>query len=138
MFSDGERVACDLPNTILHISPPGLTQERNVCKGLSNHIVRVFSSACTFGAFHYRGPTTTLSVIPLTASVHLPLYIPPPEILITLKCNDIPSIPYLNHLTEYQMIRINHQVSFKKLLAQNSGSHINAKRKYLLCWWLCF
>lgn len=32
MFSDGEAVTCDLPNSILHISPPGQTQERDDCK----------------------------------------------------------------------------------------------------------
>lgn len=82
MFSDGEAVIYDLPNSILPISPSGLTQERDVCKGLPNHTVYVFSSACTFGLFLYCGPTTILSV---TASLHLHcLYIPPPEILITL------------------------------------------------------
>lgn len=86
MFSDGKGVTCDLPNSVLHISSPGLTQETDVYKGFSNLIVCVLSSSCTFGVFRYHGPTTTLSVIPLKASLHLHfLYVPSPEMLTTLK-----------------------------------------------------
>lgn len=40
-------------------------------------------------------------------------------------------------LKEYQMIRINHQVSFKKLLVQNSGTHINKKLINTYCFSVC-
>lgn len=80
----------------------GLAHERDVCKGLSDHISCVFSSACSFGVFHYSGPLTTLSVTTThvcAASVHSPLSTLSSKIVMTSKYYNIPSIPHANYLS---------------------------------------
>lgn len=80
----------------------GQTYNRSICRGLSDHIVCVFSSTCSFGVFCYSGPTTNLSVTTTyicAASIHFPLSTLPSKILTTSKNYDIPSIPYLKHLS---------------------------------------
>lgn len=80
----------------------GQTHNRGICGGLSAHVVCVFSSTCSFGVFCYSGPITTLSVTTTymcAASIRFALSILPSKILTTSKNYDIPSIPYLKHLS---------------------------------------